>query len=311
MKTLDANEPGWELYRSFLGVLTEGSLSAAARALGLAQPTLGRHIDALEQALGVVLFTRSQQGFAPTEAALNLQPYAQALASTTAALRRAAASQGDGVQGTVRISASEVVGVEVLPPILAGLREQHPGLVIELAITNRVEDLLRREADIAVRMLRPSQEALVARRVGGIELGLYAHADYIARHGLPRNEAELAQHALIGFDQETPFLRSLRSQLGVLRRSAFCVRTDSDLGQLAAIRAGLGIGGCQVALAARDTALVRVLPRQFAPSMETWVTMHEDLRGSARCQATFDALVAGLERYLQPQAATNRARTRR
>jgi len=150
-------DPGWELYRSFLAVLQEGSLSAAARALGVTQPTIGRHIDALEAALGFALFTRSQHGFKPTEAALALGPHAENLALNAAALLRVASAHGgDGsaVRGTVRISASEVVGAEVLPPILTALRVAHPQLVIELVLSNRIDDLLLRQADIAIRMLR-------------------------------------------------------------------------------------------------------------------------------------------------------------
>lgn len=294
-------EPGWELYRSFLAVLQEGSLSGAARVLGLAQPTLGRHVEALEAALGLALFTRSQLGYAPTEAALALQPAAQALATAAAALRRVASAQGgDGrqVKGTVRISASEVVGVEVLPPILAALRRQHPALVVELSLSNRLEDLLQREADIAVRMQRPQQDVLVARRIGHIALGLHARDDYLARHGTPRTVDELAGHALIGFDRETAFIRSLRRELGGLKRDDFALRSDSDLAQLAAIRAGLGIGFCQVGLARRDARLKRVLARRFAVRLETWVAMHQDLRDSPRCRAAFDALCSGLQAYI-------------
>lgn len=136
-------EPGWELYRTFLAVVREGSLSGAARALGLTQPTAGRHVDALEQALGLSLFIRTQQGLSPTEAALSLRPFAESLESTSAALLRAASSQGEGVRGTVRITASEVVAVEVLPPILADLHAAYPELTIELVPSNRLEDLLR------------------------------------------------------------------------------------------------------------------------------------------------------------------------
>lgn len=143
----------------------------AARALGLTQPTAGRHVDALERALGFALFIRTQQGLSPTEAALALRPYAESLESTSAALLRAASSQGEGVRGTVRITASEVVTAEVLPAILADLHAAYPGLILELVPSNRLEDLLRRDADIAVRMQRPSQGVLVARHIGGIELG--------------------------------------------------------------------------------------------------------------------------------------------
>ncbi len=291
-----ATEIGWELYRTFLGVLSEGSLSGAARALGITQPTVGRHISSLESALGVSLFTRSRTGLLPTEAALALRSYAEGMRSTAAALQRAAASHGAGVRGTVRISASEVVGAEILPPILRELREHHPDLSIELVLTNRIQDLLQREADIAVRMTEPKQDALMARRVSARIVGLHAHRDYLARRGTPRTTAELPSHSLIGFDAETPFIRAARKTHPVWTRESFSLRADSDLAQLALIRAGCGIGACQVGIATRDPNLVRVLPTHFELKLETWVTMHEDLRSSPRCRVTFDALVRGLSR---------------
>lgn len=286
--------PSWELYRTFLAVLREGSLSGAARWLGLTQPTVGRHIEALEQAVGFQLFTRSQRGLAATEAALELRPYAEALSSTAAALLRAASGQGAAVKGTVRVSASEVVGVEVLPPILAALRERHPALVIELALSNAVEDLLQREADIAVRMVEPSQEALVVKRLGTISIGLHAHRRYLERQGTPKRLEDLAAHSVIGFDRETPDIRSMMKRMPKLDVSRFALRTDSHLAQLAAIRAGFGIGICQVALARRDRNLVRVLPDAFELKLGTWLAMHENLRSTPRCRAVFDALAAGL-----------------
>jgi len=289
---------GWELYRTFLSVLKEGSLSGAARGLGITQPTVGRHIAALEQALGVALFTRSQLGLTPTEAALGLRPYAETMESTAASLERAATAHGEGVRGVVRVSASEVMGVEVLPPIVEQLRRRYPELKVELVLSNRVQDLLRREADIAVRMMRPEQEQLVARRVGSIEVGLHARKDYLARQGMPRQASELAGHSLIGYDQPSAFVRKASRSFQGFNREAFSIRTDSDLAQLALIRSGAGIGGCQVALAGRDDTLTRVLPTEFSLQLETWVTMHEDLRTSPRCRVTFDVLVDGLERYI-------------
>jgi DNA-binding transcriptional LysR family regulator len=286
-------EPGWELYRSLLAVLDEGSLSGAARALGLAQPTIGRHVSSLEAALGQVLFTRSPTGLVPTEAALNLRPLLQTMASTTAALRRVATSKGDDIAGTVRVTASDVVAVEVLPPILSALAKVHPGLSVELMLSNQVQDLLRREADIAVRMTAPKQEALIARRVGSITIGLHAHKRYLAQSGTPRNEADLLTHRIVGFDKETAYIRSMAATLAPMRRDRFSLRTDSDLAQLAAIRAGHGIGICQVPIARRDK-LVRVLPRRYAWTLDTWITMHEDLRGSERCKVVFDALADGV-----------------
>ena len=289
-------QPSWELYRSYLSVLQEGSLSGASRALGLAQPTVGRHIEALENALGLSLFTRSQTGLLPTSAALELKPFAEAMGTSAAALLRAAESQGE-VKGTVRVTASEVVGVEVLPSIVAQLQAAHPLLKIELSLTSRVQDLLLREADIAIRMTRPIQDALIARRVGVVELGLYAHKQYLRDHSAPKTIAELTKHALIGFDVETPFVRAATKGFPVWRRDAFALRTDSDLAQLALIRAGAGIGVCQVALAKRNAELKRILAGQFSMPLETWVTMHEDLRHSARCKVTFDALFLGLQSH--------------
>ncbi len=191
----------WDWYRTFLAVLEEGSLSAAARALGLTQPTAGRHIEALERHLGLPLFTRSQQGLLPTEAARRLQPQAKLMATTAASLMRMASGERDGVSGTVRISASDVVGVEVLPPILAALQGEHPGLTVELSLSDKIEDLLRREADIAVRMTAPRQEVLLVRTVGPVALGLHARRDYLDRHGMPETPDDLARHRLIWLEE--------------------------------------------------------------------------------------------------------------
>ena len=202
------------------------------------------------------------------------------------------------MRGTVRVTASEIVGVEVLPPIVTTLRDQYPQLTVELVLTNRVQDLLTREADIAVRMVRPRQELLVARRIGQIKLGLHAHRTYLARHGMPQTIADLTAHALIGYDQPTAFIRNAAKALSGWRRETFALRTDSDLAHLALIRAGAGIGVCQIPIARRDEAIARVLPRQFSLPLETWVTMHEDLRNSPRCRVTFDALVKGLQSHV-------------
>lgn len=288
----------WDLYRTFLAVLTEGSLSGAARVLGMTQPTAGRHVAALEAAIGQSLFTRSQTGLQPTDAAQALRAHAQAMQHTAQAFERAAASHGDGVSGVVRISASEVVGVEVLPPILSALRRAHPQLIIELVPTNRIQDLLHREVDIAVRMAPPQQEALVARRVGSIDICLHARDDYLARYGQPASLADLAHHAVIGFDRMTPFLREATRRFPNWTRERFAFRADSDLAQLAMLRAGYGIGACQVPLARRDNRLVRLLPAAFRFRLPTWVAMHEDLRANPRCRVTFDALVAGLTSYM-------------
>jgi DNA-binding transcriptional LysR family regulator len=293
----------WELYRSFLGVLREGSLSGAARSLCVAQPTVGRHVAALETALGLALFTRSPMGLLPTEAAKALRAPAEAMESSAAAFERAAAGLGHGagnerVRGVVRVTVSEVIGIEVMPAILARLSARHPDLAVELVLSDRVQDLLQREADIAVRMTAPRQEQLVARRVGAAVLGLYAHPDYLARHGIPATFADLDGHALIGYDQAPQFVRDAVSRTGLPARSRFGLRTDSNCAQLALIRAGAGIGVCQSRLAERAPALVRVLPEAFGLRLDTWIAMHGDLRDSAPCRVSFDALAEGLAAYL-------------
>lgn len=292
-------EPGWELYRSFLAVMREGSLSGAARALDMTQPSLGRHMRELESTLGAALFARSPQGLVPTELARELLPHAQAMASASAALQRTASAGRGEVSGTVRLTASEVIATEVLPSILADFRERHPGIVIELAPSNQAADLLRRDADIAVRMLQPTQEALIARHVGRVELGMFAHKRYLESHGYPQTLAELSGHALIGFDTETPYIRRLRPEGVPYAREHFALRTDSDLAALAAIRAGFGIGIMQVNLAKRDAQLIRLFPLELSLALETWVVMHEDLRPSLRVRRLFDHLASGLESYTQ------------
>ncbi|RYC11949.1 LysR family transcriptional regulator [Ciceribacter ferrooxidans] len=295
---MNTKPESWDHYRTFLAVLEEGSLSGAARVLGLTQPTVGRHLDALDAASGTPLFLRTPRGLLPTETALQMKRHAETMAATAAALSRMASAAPDEVKGTVRISASEVIGVEVLPPILAGLQENHPGLSVELSLSDAVEDLLRREADVAVRMTAPRQEVLLSRHVGAIPLGFYAHRRYLARHGTPQSLGDLAGHRLIGFDRELAYVRALLKEKPDLAALDFSFRTDSNLAQLAAIRAGLGIGMCQTGLARRDEDLVGLLAGALDLSLETYVVMHEDLKTTPRCRVTFDALVKGLLAYI-------------
>ena len=288
----------WDHYRTLLAVLNEGSLSGAARALGLSQPTAGRHIEALEASLGAPLFTRSAGGLAPTETALALKPHAEAMAAAAEALARTASGERDAIRGAIRLTAPDLLGVEVLPAILTEFHESHPEVTLELSLSNRIEDLVRREADIAVRTTRPTQGALLAKRVGVAPLKLYAHRRDLERHGAPQTLAE-ASWAGIGFDRDTMMLRALAERQLPLTRDDFAYRTDNDLAQLAAIRAGFGVGGIQAPLAARDPDLAPVLEGVFRYELEIWVAMHEDLKGVARMRALFDALVEGLTAYLR------------
>jgi len=291
--------PDWEELRTFREVMREGGLSGAARRLGVAQPTVGRRMDALEAALGVALFARSPRGLSPTKAARDLAPHVEAMAVASAALARTAAGEAGQDRGVVRVTASEVIGAEVLPTIFSRFRAAHPNVEIELALTNRTEDLSRLDADIAVRMVRPRQAVLHARRVGLTRIGLYAHRDYLARFGAPASLVELRNHRLIGYDRETLVLRSLGPFVQELRRDDFVFRCDNDLAQLAALRAGVGIGGAQENIARRTPELVRLFVEEFSLSLEIWLAAHEDVIPTPRVRNMFDALAEGLISFVR------------
>jgi DNA-binding transcriptional LysR family regulator len=292
--------PAWDHFASFLAVLRTGSLSAAARSLALTQPTLRRHVEALEASLGEPLFTRSPAGLTPTEAAHRIAPYAETMAASAAALVRAA-SAGDGPSGTVRLATSEIMAVEVLPAMLAPLIARHPGLTLELSVSNRNEDLLRRDADLAVRMTRPAQGSLIARQIGVVKVGLFATAAYLAERPRITSLTDLAAgHVLVGEDR-SPGLAAALGAAGIDTGAlTFALRSDSDTAQLAAVRAGLGIGVCQLAIARRDENLTRVLPA-LALRLEVWLVTHPDLKDQPRIRAVFDHLAETLGSYIRAQ----------
>ncbi len=212
---------------------------------------------------------------------------------------RAASAQSHEVAGTVRLSASEVVGAEVLPSMLTEFRDSYPNVSVELGLDNRPVDLLRRDADIAVRMVAPTQQALVARRIGTVALGLYATRRYIEKHGVPQNLDDLRRHSMIGFDSTLPPDRIMQALPVKITRDFFSLRCDSDLGQLAALRVGYGIGACQVGIARRDPELIPVLADQFSFQMEFWVVMHENLKKVERIRLMFDHLVRRLSDFVE------------
>ncbi|ADZ90989.1 LysR family transcriptional regulator [Marinomonas mediterranea] len=289
---------GWELYRSFLAVLQEGSLSAAARATGSTQPTLGRHIDELETHVGYSLFIRTQSGLVPTERAVSLEKLALDMSHLAQTFERVALSNEDGIiNGTVRLTTSDIVGVEVLPAVLSEFQKDNPKIEIELVLSDMPQDLLNREADIAVRMFRPKQSQLIARKVGTCKFGFCASKRYIENHALPKTAEELRQHPLIGYDKETDFIRRNTRDLGFdVDRSVFNYRADSNIVQLALIRAGLGIGICQLAVIKYDNNLIPILEGAIKLELDVWVTMHEDLRNNPLYKAVFDALVLNLKK---------------
>lgn len=291
----------WTLIRSFLGVMRGGSLSAAARATHLTQPTLGRHISELEIALNLSLFTRSPTGLIPTEAALLLLPAAEAMESALASLVRTADAGGGALnpRGTVRITASEAMGFAVLPAILAGIRDKHPQISFELVLNNRTDNLLRRDADLAVRMAKPTQDYLFVRELGTETMGLYSHRSYLDRFGTPANLEELFKAHLIGFDRDDHPARALTLGGLPISRDLFAVRCDQDAVQMEAIKAGLGIGVIQKGIARRLVDLVPVLAEEVSFPVEIWLAVHEDQRHQPAIRATFDGLAEGLKGYLE------------
>jgi len=292
-------EPSWELYRSFLGVFRERSLSGAARVLGVTQPTIGRHVTELEAELGASLFTRSPSGLRPTAVAVSLVPHVEAMSTAASVLRRAASGEALEERGAVRVTASEMIAVEVLPTALASFREAHARIDIELVISNRTADLLRREADVAVRMVKPTQATLLTRKLGAVHLRLHAAPRYLQTHGAPRTVDELRSHTLVGFDVE-PSLRTLPKLPFPIARDLFAFRCDSDLGQYAALKAGYGIGFCQVGIARRD-GLVSIL-HGIGFDLGVWIVMHKDARSSRRVRLLVEHISAHLKAYIATQS---------
>lgn len=287
----------WSHYRSLLAVVREGSLSGAARRLRLTQPTLGRHIDALERQLGRALFARGRNGLEPTEAALALVPHAETMEAAAEALVREASGEPAEPGGTVRLSASEVVGCEILPRVLVPLRRRYPAIALELVTSDRVTNLLKHEADLAVRMTEPTQTALVVRHIGQVAVGLYAHRDYLAQRGQPSDVDNVAGHSLIGFDRDDTAIRVMRARGFQLERTDFDLRTDNNAAQMAAIRAGLGIGPMQRRIAALDANLVPVLP-EVNFELPMWLAMHESLRSVRRVHLVFQHLAEALRAWV-------------
>jgi DNA-binding transcriptional LysR family regulator len=291
-------EPDWTLWRSFAAVVAEGSLSGGARSLSLSQPTLGRHIEALENSLGILLFERTLSGLKPNAAALRLYESVQ---RARAALAEAAIL-AQGVQaetgGTVRITASAMISNYVLPELLANIRDRHKHIAIEVVPSDSAENLLMREADIAIRMFRPTQLELVTRHLGDIPIVPAAHERYLARRGMPTSLAELWTHDLLGFDRSNAILQHARSLGVTLTRDNFVLRSDDQPHLFEALKAGLGIGFTQLNLVQRTTGLVPVPVELAIPKLPVWLTTHKELFTSHRIRAIYDALGEGLARYI-------------
>lgn len=285
----------WRLVRSFLAALDHGSLLGAARALHASQPTLGRHIAELESQLGVVLFERTGRGLVPTAVALKLADAARGMAEGADRLARTVTGAQARNAGTVRITASAPVAVQLLPPVLSQMRQVLPDVQVELVASNTVSNLLRREADIAVRMTRPEQGTLVAKKIGEVAVGAFAHRAYLDRRSPIRQPMDLMGHELIGSDTDTAILDGFKAIGYPASKDLFAFRTDDMIVQWQAVRAGLGVGFVASYMARSDADVVQVLPEVLRiPPLPMWLVVHREIRTSQLIRAVYDFLAGAL-----------------
>jgi DNA-binding transcriptional LysR family regulator len=288
----------WRLICCFLAALEHGSLLGAARALKSRQPTMGRHLAELESQLGVVLFERTGRGLKPTATALQLADSARAMETSALQLTRRLSGAQTSVSGTVRISASQPVACLLLPQVLTQMRQDLPEIQIELVASNAVSNLLRREADIAVRMLRPTQATLVAKKIGELEMGIFGHRDYLARRGTPRRAEDLFAHELIGNDTDDTITRAARALGHELGKESFSLRSDDLMVQWHAVRSGFGLGFLSLYQAQTEPELQRVLPALKIAPLPMWLAVHREIRTSQRIRAVYDYLAHSLTEFI-------------
>jgi DNA-binding transcriptional LysR family regulator len=288
----------WALVRSFLAVLDAGSLMGAARQLQAQQPTLSRHVAELEAQLGAALFERTGRGVVPTATALAIADAARQMQAGADSLQRTLAGRRQATTGCVRITCSVVAASYLMPPVLAALQQAEPGITIELVAANQLSNLLRREADIAVRMLRPSQSSLLARKVGEVAVVAAAHTSYLQRAGTPRQPADLAQHRLIGYDRNDTIERGFAAQGMLIAREQFALRTDDQMAYGQLVAAGAGIGFVAHYTLAHWPGVVAVLPMLKIPPLPCWLAVHREIRGNPVVRRVYDFLAQAVTERL-------------
>lgn len=284
----------WNRLRAFLATVDAGSLSAAARLLGLTQPTLGRQVTALEQELGAVLFERSGRGLVLTPTGRELLEQVRPMADAAARLALVAAGRSQAIEGTVRITATEAYAAHVLPPVIAKLRAQHPGMRVEIMATNRNADLLRREADIAIRNVAPLDAELIARKVGDDRGRPYGTPSVLDRLDRPRTLQDLAAAGFVGFGDPDDFIDGVRAFGLQLSRQLLPVVADSYLVHWALVRQGAGIGFMTEAVGDAEPAVRRALPDAAPIVFPVWLVTHRELHTSRRIRVAFDLLAEAL-----------------
>lgn len=284
----------WNRVRAFLVTAEEGSLSAAARALDMTQPTLGRQVTALEQELGVVLFERAGRGLELTPGGLDLVEHARAMGDAANRFSLTASGQSDSLAGTVCITATDVMAAFVLPPIVQRLRQKEPGVDIEIIASNATSDLKRREADIAIRAYRPTQPELIGKKVSDVNAHLYATESYLHRIGDPASPAEFGHADFIGFDRKSLLIDTLNERGFELSARNFPVITENHLVHWELVKQSVGIGIMPEDVGDAEPAVVRALPRLEPFAIEVWLVAHRELKTSRRVRMVFDFLAAEL-----------------
>lgn len=286
----------WNRARAFLVTAEEGSLSAAARALNMTQPTLGRQVAALEAELGVALFERAGRGLELTPTGLDLVDHVRAMGEAANRLSLTASGQSTSIEGSICISATEVMAAFTLPPIIGKLREQQPGIDIEIIASNSTSDLKRREADIALRAFRPTQPDLIAKKIAAVSANLYASPSYLQRIGNPASAAELGSADFLGFDRSDRLMVALNEKGLSLTRRNFPIITENHLVQWELVKQGVAIGIMPDEVGDAEPRVQRVLP-DFEPYLgDIWLVAHRELRTSRRVRMVFDFLAAELSR---------------
>lgn len=285
----------WSHVQIFLALAEAGSLNRAAPQLGLSQPTLGRQLVALEESLGQLLFERHSRGLSLTEAGQALLPAARRMREGAQELALALAARDQSLAGTVRLTASDIVSTYFLPPVLHVLRQRYPEVQIELVVSNEQEDLQQRSADIALRMVRPEQEMLVARKLSEWRVGVFAHRDYIARRGLPQMSTIL-EHDWLGYDRSDRMLCGFAAAGTPVPVSFFGLRCDNQVVIWEAMRAGMGLAVSAVALGERDPEVQQVLHELPIEPLHLWLTAHRELRDTPRLRVIYDALAQAFAR---------------
>ncbi|WP_089231730.1 LysR family transcriptional regulator [Tropicimonas sediminicola] len=280
----------WNRARAFLVTAEEGSLSAAARALNVAQPTLGRQVSALEQELGVALFERAGRGLTPTPAGLELLEHARAMGAAATRLSLAASGQSEEIAGPICLTASDLYSAYLLPPFVAQLRKLYPGITVEILASNALSDLRRREADIAIRNTRPEDPALIARKIRDDTARFYATPGYIAGLPTPVTLESLSQADFIGFDHGPRYREQLNALGLALEEGNFPIVTADHVVHWQLIRQGAAIGVVPTALGEADPAVARVLPDLPPITFPIWLVAHRDLATSRRVRTVFDLL---------------------